>query len=83
MPIVTHLHGAAGVGDESDGYAEAWYLPAANNIPPATPPRAPGTLLRRQGRLEVRRRLGPGFATFQYPNDQRESTLWYHDHTSA
>src|SRR4029453_13263277 len=24
---------------------------------------------------------GPGFATFQYPNDQRESTLWYHDHT--
>ncbi len=24
---------------------------------------------------------GPGFATFQYPNNQRESTLWYHDHT--
>ena len=24
---------------------------------------------------------GPGFAIFQYPNDQRESTLWYHDHT--
>src|SRR5512133_3261089 len=23
---------------------------------------------------------GPGFATFQYPNNQRESTLWYHDH---
>ena len=33
VPIVTHLHGAAGVGDESDGYAEAWYLPAAGNIP--------------------------------------------------
>ena len=30
---MTHLHGAAGVGDEGDGYAEAWYLPAANNIP--------------------------------------------------
>ena len=30
---MTHLHGAVGVGDESDGYAEAWYLPAANNIP--------------------------------------------------
>ncbi|MGH2576967.1 MAG: bilirubin oxidase, partial [Actinomycetota bacterium] len=27
VPIVTHLHGAAGVGDESDGYAESWYLP--------------------------------------------------------
>ena len=33
VPIVTHVHGAAGVGDESDGYAEAWYLPAAKNIP--------------------------------------------------
>jgi len=35
VPIVTHVHGAVGVGDESDGYAEAWYLPAANDIPPA------------------------------------------------
>ena len=33
VPIVTHVHGAVGVGDESDGYAEAWYLPAAGNIP--------------------------------------------------
>jgi hypothetical protein len=33
VPIVTHLHGAAKVGDESDGYAEAWYLPDAENIP--------------------------------------------------
>ena len=31
--MVTHVHGAVGVGDESDGYAEAWYLPAANDIP--------------------------------------------------
>jgi hypothetical protein len=35
VPIVTHLHGAAGVGDESDGYAEAWYLPNAANIDPS------------------------------------------------
>ena len=33
VPIVTHVHGAVGVQDDSDGYAEAWYLPAANNIP--------------------------------------------------
>jgi len=33
VPMVTHVHGAVGVGDESDGYAEAWYLPGANNIP--------------------------------------------------
>jgi len=24
VPIVTHVHGAIGVGDESDGYTEAW-----------------------------------------------------------
>ena len=33
VPIVTHVHGAVGVGDESDGYAEAWFLPDAGNIP--------------------------------------------------
>jgi hypothetical protein len=43
VPIVTHLHGAAGVGDESDGYAEAWFLPAAKNLRRAMPPKAPGT----------------------------------------
>ena len=43
VPIVTHVHGAVGVGDESDGYAEAWYLPAATTSRPATRPRAPGT----------------------------------------
>ncbi|MDH5334184.1 MAG: bilirubin oxidase, partial [Thermoleophilia bacterium] len=26
VPMVTHVHGAVGVGDESDGYAEAWFL---------------------------------------------------------
>ena len=33
VPMVTHVHGAVAVNDDSDGYAEAWYLPAANNIP--------------------------------------------------
>ena len=33
VPMVTHVHGAVGVGDESDGYAEAWFLPDAGNIP--------------------------------------------------
>src|SRR5262249_6533302 len=32
VPIVTHLHGGHSQ-EESDGYAEAWYLPAANDIP--------------------------------------------------
>ena len=33
VPIVTHVHGMEGVEDWSDGYAEAWFLPAATNIP--------------------------------------------------
>src|SRR4029450_12612280 len=32
VPIVTHLHGGHRT-EESDGFAEAWYLPHATNIP--------------------------------------------------
>ena len=34
VPVVTHLHGGEHTPQESDGFAEAWYLPAASNIPP-------------------------------------------------
>ncbi|HXV95542.1 MAG TPA: multicopper oxidase [Gaiellaceae bacterium] len=81
VPIVTHLHGAAGVGDESDGYAEAWYLPAATNIPAGYA--GQGTwydFFAGKAANKFGVTWGPGFATFQYPNDQRETTLWYHDH---
>jgi FtsP/CotA-like multicopper oxidase with cupredoxin domain len=81
VPIVTHLHGAVGVGDESDGYAEAWYLPAAANIPAGYA--TEGTwynFFAAKAASKFAVNWGPGFATFQYPNDQRESTLWYHDH---
>ena len=87
VPMVTHVHGSAGVGDESDGYAEAWFLPAAGNIPADYAAvgtwydffkskaagkgyLAPGTVA-----------WDPGTAVFQYPNTQRASTIWYHDHT--
>jgi FtsP/CotA-like multicopper oxidase with cupredoxin domain len=81
VPIVTHLHGASGVGDESDGYAEAWFLPAADNIPAGYA--AEGTwydFFAGKANSKFAVAWGPGFATFQYPNNQRESTLWYHDH---
>ena len=81
MPLVTHLHGASGVGDESDGYAEAWYLPAANNISAGYA--TEGTwyeFFAGKAAANFGVAWGPGFATFQYPNNQRESTLWYHDH---
>ena len=81
VPIVTHVHGAVGVGDESDGYAEAWYMPAANNIPDGYA--TEGTWYNFfAGRASAKfgATWGPGFATFQYPNANRASTIWYHDH---
>jgi FtsP/CotA-like multicopper oxidase with cupredoxin domain len=81
VPIVTHVHGAVGVGDESDGYAEAWYLPKAKNIPAGYANR--GTwydYFRGKAAQEYGAPWGPGFATFQYPNHNRASTIWYHDH---
>jgi FtsP/CotA-like multicopper oxidase with cupredoxin domain len=82
VPMVTHLHGAVGVGDESDGYAEAWFLPAANNVPSGYATK--GTwydFFAAKAFSSYQASWGPGFAIFQYPNNQRESTLWYHDHT--
>ena len=68
--------------DDSDGYAEAWYLPAASNIPSGLRNRGDVVrLLRRQGGGAYGVEWGPGFATFQYPNENRASTIWYHDHT--
>jgi spore coat protein A len=81
VPIVTHVHGAVGVGDESDGYTEAWYLPAANNIP--TGYATVGTwydFFAGKAAAKFGAAWGPGFATFQYPNLDRASTNWYHDH---
>ncbi|WP_372867259.1 multicopper oxidase family protein [Pseudomonas sp.] len=82
VPMVTHVHGAVGVGDESDGYTEAWYLPAASNIPQDYA--HAGTwygFFAGKAEAKFGETWGPGFATFQYPNLNRASTLWYHDHT--
>ena len=81
VPMVTHVHGAVGVGDESDGYTEAWYLASARNIPSdfATE----GTwynFFSDKAAATYSVAWGPGFATFQYPNLNRASTIWYHDH---
>ena len=81
VPMVTHVHGAVGVGDESDGYAEAWYLPAARNIPSDFA--SEGTwynFFSDKAAATYGATWGPGFATFQYPNRNRASTIWYHDH---
>jgi len=74
VPIVTHLHGAH-VGPESDGYPEAWWLPNATNIPLGYATTG--------SNFDQAAGFAPvaGQAVYQYPNDQSESTLWYHDHT--
>jgi FtsP/CotA-like multicopper oxidase with cupredoxin domain/regulation of enolase protein 1 (concanavalin A-like superfamily) len=74
VPLITHVHGAH-VDPHSDGYPQAWFLPAANNIPAGYSMKGsffddatganPGNL---------------GYADFRYRNDQAAATLWYHDH---
>jgi FtsP/CotA-like multicopper oxidase with cupredoxin domain len=74
VPIVTHVHGAH-TFQESDGYPEAWYLADGSQT---------GSQYNAFKALSEAR-LGmtwdPGSAIFDYPNDQRATTLWYHDHT--
>ena len=72
VPIVTHVHGSAGVGDESDGYAEAWFLPQAGDIPSGYA--TEGTWYDFfQGKAASRGYVAPdvewdpGTAVFQYP----------------
>jgi bilirubin oxidase len=43
VPIITHVHGMENVQDWSDGYAEAWFLPDAANIPAGFRPRGRGS----------------------------------------
>jgi FtsP/CotA-like multicopper oxidase with cupredoxin domain len=75
VPIVTHVHGSH-VEGHSDGFPEAWFLPAAGNIP---------ANYARKGRLfDDATGTNPGnlgYADFLYRNDQPATTLWYHDHT--
>ncbi|HEX9717374.1 MAG TPA: bilirubin oxidase, partial [Actinomycetota bacterium] len=81
VPIVVHLHGGHN-SEESDGYPEAWYLPAANDIPSG---HAKVGSFYNEFRSKFQATWGqswsPGAAVFQYRNDQRASTLWFHDHT--
>ena len=74
VPIVTHVHGAH-VGPDSDGYPEAWYLPNATDIPAGYASRGS-----HYGQIPSAPQAA-GQALYQYPNDQRAATLWYHDHT--
>ncbi|MCF0095602.1 multicopper oxidase family protein [Micromonospora sp. MH99] len=81
VPQVVHLHGAHSP-QESDGHAEAWYLPVARDLPSdfavcgSAYDEFRSRFAERSGL-----RWAPGSATFEYANDQAPGTLWYHDHT--
>ncbi|MBT1071811.1 multicopper oxidase domain-containing protein [Pelotalea chapellei] len=73
VPLVTHVHGSH-VNPESDGYPEAWWLPAAKNIPPGYAKR--GSKFTQFDNSNT----VPGSAFYGYENNQPAATLWYHDH---
>ena len=72
VPIVTHVHGAH-VDPHSDGYPEAWWLPACDTTGYTTK----GTF------FDDKTGTNPGnlgYADYSYRQDQPATTLWYHDH---
>ena len=81
VPIVTHLHG---------GHSCARKRRLRRGLVSARRKQHPGRL-RHRGypvrffKTEFQKKFGkvwkPGTATFQYENDQRAGTFWYHDHT--
>jgi FtsP/CotA-like multicopper oxidase with cupredoxin domain len=89
VPMIVHVHGAE-TYEWSDGYPEAWYLPDASNL---NGDYATGgsffdvfnsgadSFFANDTRNAPDATWGNGAATFEYPNDQEATTLWYHDHT--
>jgi spore coat protein A len=80
IPMITHLHGT-NAPPQYDGYAEAWWLPRANNIPDGY-----ATLGSKYGgpigdRVAGETTGNPGYGIFEYPNNQVTTSLWFHDHT--
>jgi len=81
VPMIVHVHGAD-TEPASDGYPEAWYMP---DVPmPPDVQYSTGSLYsqyKTQAESAYGQTWTPGTAVFQYPNTQRATTLWYHDHT--
>jgi spore coat protein A len=81
VPLVMHLHGGH-TFDDSDGYPEAWFLPAAIDIPAGYA--TEGTwynFFKRKAAARLGTPWARGTATFDYSNDQPAATMWVHDHT--
>ena len=70
VPILPYLHGAQ-LESSENGNPEAWFLPAANNLPEDFETSGP-----QYYSLEG---AEAGEAIYGYSNDQRGGILWYHD----
>ena len=71
VPTVVHLHGAV-VTAEHDGYPADFVLPAEGDW--ASDPMVTADAAYAVGGVVA------GSRTYVYPNDQRATALWYHDH---
>jgi FtsP/CotA-like multicopper oxidase with cupredoxin domain len=88
VPVVVHLHGSH-VGTDSDGFPEAWFLPDAKNVDcidapgyPRTPSTADDFFCHGSNFGQIAGApVEKGAALYQYPNDQRATQLWFHDHS--
>ena len=78
--MVTHVHGAH-VNDDSDGYPETWYLPAAADIPAGYATEGTWYDTFRRWPCAARRDLGAGHGRLSTTGMiSAATTLWYHDH---
>jgi spore coat protein A, manganese oxidase len=80
VPNVVHLHGSERSPQESDGYPDAWFLPDAANIPNGFATRGSLYDSFRQS-SSLGNQWSAGNSVYQYPNQQRATMLWFHDHS--
>jgi FtsP/CotA-like multicopper oxidase with cupredoxin domain len=80
VPIVTHVHGAH-VDPESDGYPEAWWLPAALDVDCTGATATTADDYACSGNIYTGGTGNDGYADYSYRQDQPATTLWYHDHS--
>jgi len=80
VPMVVHVHGAH-VGEASDGYTEAWYLPNASNYGNRINYKWGRFFDYFRDKYKKKKEWGAGSAWYEYTNDQSACTLWYHDHS--
>lgn len=74
VPIVTHLHGGK-TPAESDGYPTDFILPTAGWAA-----KTGGSGHHAAAGMAMEGTTANGNRDYTYPNAQRASTLWYHDH---